>query len=26
MALYNYNGTPHSAQATWHSWLGRTRQ
>jgi hypothetical protein len=26
MALYNYNGTPHTAQTTWHSWLTRTRQ
>jgi hypothetical protein len=26
MALYNYNGTPHPTQGTWHSWVTRTRQ
>jgi hypothetical protein len=26
MALYNYDGTPRPAQATWHDWITRTRQ
>lgn len=26
MALYNYDGSPRLAQATWHNWVSRTRQ